>query len=112
MELGPPDFEGQRLKQHGTMAVLFLASWCPFCRQFRPTFEAAAKPSNTPWAWVDVSEDDSIFWETFGLDVVPTVVVFKNSEAVFRRDGERGRGLSQNVIRETIDCVKASKTEN
>jgi len=112
MELGPPDFEGQRLKQDGSVAVLFLASWCPFCRQFRPTFEAAARSSNTPWAWVDVSEDDSIFWDTFGLDVVPTVIVFKNGEAVFRRDGERGRGLSQNVIRETIDCVKASITEN
>ena len=112
MELGPPDFERQRLKQDGTVAVLFLASWCPFCRQFRPTFEAAAKSSNTPWAWVDVSEDDNIFWETFDLDVVPTVVVFKNGEVVFRRDGERGRGLSQNVIRETTDCVKASETEN
>jgi thioredoxin 1 len=111
MELGPPDFNGQKLRQGGTLAVVFLASWCPFCLRFQPAFEAAAKSSGTPWAWVDVSEDDSIFWDTFSLSVVPTVVVFRDGEPVFRRDGKRFRGLSQDVIRETIDYVKAS-TEN
>jgi len=108
MELGSADFNGQTLKRQGTMAVLFLASWCSFCTQFRQVFEAAAKSHNTPWAWVDVSDDDSIFWGRFNIDTVPTVVVFKDGKPIFRRDGERGRGLSKDAVNATIEQVRSS----
>jgi thioredoxin 1 len=110
MELGPGDFNGQTLKRQGTLAVLFLASWCPFCWQGRRAFEAAARTNNAPWASVDVSEDDSVFWDVFNLSIVPTVVVFRDGKVIFRRDGVRGRGLSQDAMREAMDHMKSSAT--
>lgn len=88
------------------MAVLFVASWCPFCRQFRPAFESEAKRSGVSWASADISDDDNVLWDTFDIEIVPTIVLFKDGKPVFRRDGVRGQGLSLGAIRETIDNVK------
>jgi thioredoxin-like negative regulator of GroEL len=106
LELGPSDFNGQELRGGETLAVLFLAAWCPFCTQFRPAFEAAAKASGLPWGSADLSDDDNVLWDSFKIDVVPTVVVFKHGKAVFRKDGVLGRGLSGEAIKEIIDQMK------
>jgi len=92
--------------------VLFLASWCPFCTRFLPAFESAAKVSGVPWARADVTEDESVFWDTFQIDVVPTVLVFKDGKPKFRKDGLRGRGLSEGDIKETISQAKSFEVEN
>jgi len=109
-ELKPDDFAGESLKNKGTLAVLFVASWCSFCRRFYPMFQAAAKKSGFPWASVDISDDDNPLWETFSIEVVPTVIIFKEGEAVFRKDGVFGRGLSEKAIEETMDRMKLLST--
>ena len=106
-ELSPADFDGEALRRDGALVVLFLASWCPFCRRFQPAFETAAKKSNVPWAVADVSDDDSILWDTFKIDTVPTVVVFKDGKAVLRRDGVRGQGLSESDVKEIMNKMKS-----
>jgi thioredoxin-like negative regulator of GroEL len=94
------------LKREGTLAVLFLAGWCPFCVRFQTTFGEAAKKSAVPWACADVSDDDNVLWDIFSIHTVPTVAVFRNGKVVFRIDGVRGRGLSQKDIEETIGKMK------
>ena len=111
-ELGPSDFNGQTLKRGGTLAAVFLASWCAFCRRFEPAFEAAAKVNGAQWARVDVSDYDNKLWEVFNIEVVPTIVLFKNGKAVWRKDGVLGRGLSEDVIKETIDKMGAVGAQN
>jgi thioredoxin-like negative regulator of GroEL len=106
MELEPSDFNGQELRRGETLAVLFLASWCPFCRQFLRAFETAAKASGVLWASADLSDDDNVLWDSFKIDVVPTVVVFKHGKTVFRKDGALGRGLSGDAIKEIIHRTK------
>lgn len=54
------------------------------------------------WADVDLSDMDDPLWETFDIKVVPTIIVFKEGQAVFRKDGILGRGLSQKALDETI----------
>jgi thioredoxin 1 len=105
-ELKASDFQGQTLKREGTLAVLFVATWCPFCVRFQPAFEEAAKEGKIFWALTDLSEDDNVLWDTFHIHTVPSIVVFKNGEAVYRKDGVRGRGLSQNDLKETIDKMR------
>jgi thioredoxin 1 len=105
-ELTSTDFIGQTLKREGTLAVVFLASWCPFCRQFQPAFETAAKISGTLWASVDLSDDDNKLWKVFNVEIVPTVILFKDGKPVWRRDGVPGRGLSGDVIKEAIGQMK------
>jgi thioredoxin-like negative regulator of GroEL len=106
MELKATDFSGQTLNRQGTVAAVFLASWCPFCRRFQPAFETAAKVSGTLWASVDVSDDHNELWNVFNIEIVPTVLVFKDGKLVWRRDGVLGRGLSEDVIKETIGQMK------
>ena len=106
-DLEPSDFDGQALKRPGTLAVLFQASWCGFCRRFQPVFEEAAKKSGISWSAADVSDDDNVLWDVFNIAVVPTVIVFRNGKPVFRSDGVRGRGLSQNAIDEIIHQMKS-----
>jgi len=106
MELEPSDFNGQELKREETLAVLFLASWCPFCMRFRPAFETAARATGVQWASADLSDDDNALWSSFKIDVVPTAVVFKHGKAVFRKDGVLGRGLSAEAIKEIINQTK------
>jgi thioredoxin 1 len=88
------------------MPVLFFASWCPFCREFYVTFEAAAKNRGISWSSADISDDNNPLWESFNIEVVPTLIIFKEGEAVFRRDGVRGRGLSEKAIDETFHQMK------
>jgi thioredoxin 1 len=95
------------LDHDGTLAVLFLASWCPFCRRFQPAFEAAANRSGISWDYADVSDDDNILWKTFNIEIVPTVIVFKNGKPTWRRDGLLGRGLPADAIKETIDQMQS-----
>jgi len=104
--LSASDFDGQTVRHDGTLAVIFLAPWCPFCRQFLPAFRAAAEGNSIHWATADLSDYDNALWNTFDIGVVPTVVVFKDGKQIFRIDGILGRGLSQKAIDDTVSRMK------
>ena len=86
-------FDGDRLARPGTWAVAFVADWCPFCRRFRPEFEALPGPVGFRRGWGDVTDLESPLWDSFHLEVVPTVVAFRDGAVVFRIDGVAGVGL-------------------
>lgn|GEM_PF-448091 len=109
-ELHSSDFEDGRLKSTDTIPVLFYAEWCPFCRIFYPEFDKALKGKRVQWAKVDISDDDNPLWEMFGISIVPTVVVFKDGQPVFRRDGVQGRGLPKTAIDETLQEIETNAT--
>jgi len=100
------DFEGQILKdQVDSIAVLFKAEWCPFCRAFIPIFETLQE-SGVPSGMVDLSEFDNPLWETFNIDIVPTVLLFKDGKIVQRYDGVPGEGLNAATVGEIISYLK------
>ncbi len=107
MKLETSNFNGNRLENPGIIPVLFFATWCPFCTRFYSQFESALKGKGVQWAEADISDDEDPLWETFDINVVPTIIVFKDGELVFRRDGTLGRGLSLKAIDETLDELKA-----
>ncbi|HYB84462.1 MAG TPA: thioredoxin family protein [archaeon] len=107
MELGTADFNGQTLKRARTLAAVFLASWCSFCMRFLPAFEAAAKAAGISWAIVDVSDYDNELWDAFNIEIVPSIVIFKDGKPAWRRDGIPGRGLSAEVISEAVGEMKS-----
>jgi|HubBroStandDraft_1064217.scaffolds.fasta_scaffold07693_5 thioredoxin 1 len=92
-KLGPGEFEGKRLKRRGTWVVAFSADWCPFCRSFLPEFEALRGSGPFEIAVGDLTDETSPLWDRFEVEVVPTLVAFREGEAIFRRDGRLGRGL-------------------
>jgi thiol-disulfide isomerase/thioredoxin len=92
--VGASEFGGGKFRRQGLWAVDFSADWCPFCRAFLPRFEGLAGTGAAHLAIGDVTDEESPLWEGFSLDVVPTVVVFRDGEPIFRKDARLGRGLS------------------
>ena len=37
----PEEFDSKVLKNNKKTVVLFYATWCPYCANFKPTFESA-----------------------------------------------------------------------
>ena len=93
--VGAEAFREKEFDRPGLWAVAFLADWCPFCRAFVPKFEALAGSGGAHLAIADLTSEESPLWERFAVDVVPTVIVFRNGREVLRRDGRLGRGLSE-----------------
>ncbi|HYA57019.1 MAG TPA: thioredoxin family protein [Thermoplasmata archaeon] len=99
--LTPRDFSEGHLRRPGTWVVAFLADWCPFCGAFRPSFESfASEPRGASFAVGDVTDEESPLWERFGIEVIPTVIVFRDGRPVFRRDGRPGEGLGAEDLSE------------
>ena len=102
------DFSQDRAHRSGLWAVAFLADWCPFCRSFRPEFEALEGRHPFSVARVDLTSEESLLWDTFRIEVVPTVALFRDGLLVWRRDGRRLRGLGTRDIAALVTASRAS----
>lgn len=80
-------------------AVLFHASWCPFCRSYKPTFdeESASLTGREP---IDALIDDESnpLWLKYNIEIVPTVIFFEDGKVVKRLDGKPGAGLRRGEL--------------
>jgi thioredoxin-like negative regulator of GroEL len=66
----------------GLVAVCFCADWCGYCQRFLPHFR------KVPGSWlVDVTDEEDPLWDSFRIDVVPTVIVFSGGVEVKRWSG-------------------------
>lgn len=72
---------------------MFTAQWCGFCQVFKPTFTAAFADQNIQLAQVDLSDWENPLWEIFDVQVVPTVMIFKDGKLVARKNARLGIGL-------------------
>jgi len=108
VKLGPSDFTGEHLNKRGTLAVLFAADWCPFCMRFVPIFNSTITEKGLSGALADLSDFENSLWEVFGIQVVPTVMVFKEGVLVYRKDGVLGRGLPDNAMNEVVPYLSAN----
>lgn len=106
MNLTVSAFDGQNLKDAGPIAVLFKAEWCPFCRGFTPIFQSLQK-AKVRSAAVDLSDLNNPLWETFSIDIVPTVLLFNSGKIIQRYDGLAGQGLNAVIIKEIIPKLKS-----
>ena len=98
-ELLPPEaFREGRLLRDGVWVVAFLADWCPFCRRFRPSFEALDGGSAFRTGIADLSDDRSALWDQFRIEVVPAIVVFSNGRPVDRQESDPGVGLPSHAL--------------
>ena len=106
METFTPDrFDGQVLRRPGRYAVVFTADWCPFCRSFLPEFSSLAGPGFDV-ARVDLTDLSNPLWEQFEVEVVPTVIVFREGRITLRVDGVAGVGLGPR----DVDRARAAAT--
>ena len=91
------------LETSDKIIVLFHATYCPYCRGFKPEFEKAASASDLNFGCVDVTDNDSPYWDKYGIRIVPTVIVFSKGDIVTRADGKAHVGLDVSQLEDLID---------
>jgi len=102
-------FRAEVERSDGRTVVMFTTSWCPFCRRFKPKFDACASESpDLRLAMVYIDEYENPLWDEHRVDVVPTLVVFDGGREVFRRDGVLGAGLGDSDLRAVCDYARSA----
>ncbi len=90
----PEEFDAKVLSGNKKTLVLFYASWCPYCANFKPTFESSKTDAiNKMGALVD--EDENPLWDRFNIQAVPTMIAFENGKIIARRDAKKHVGLTK-----------------
>lgn len=82
-----------RLLRDGGWVVAFLADGCPSCRRFRPRFESWDGGDSFRSAVGDVTYEESPLSDDLGIEVVPTIIVFRDGRPLLRRESDPEIGL-------------------
>ena len=76
--------------KEGVVLVDFFATWCGPCKMLSPVLEELSNESNAKIIKVDVDEAGSLAAQ-FGIQAVPTLILFKNGERVDTRMGYQNK---------------------
>ncbi len=99
-------FRAQVLEPGEPTVTLFWATWCPFCRRFKPEFDKLA--ATWPWRFASVYLDDESnpLWDEYAVEVVPTLALFRGGKLVDRQDGILGYGIDRKATADFVARVK------
>ena len=89
----PEEFDSKVLNYNKKTLVLFYADWCPYCANFKPTFEEINTTIQKKAALVNA--DENPLWDRFNIQAVPTMIAFENGNILTRRDAKKGIGLTR-----------------
>ena len=90
----PEEFDSKILNAGKKTLVLFYADWCPYCTNFKPTFEEISSESTQKKAAL-VNEDENPLWDRFNIQAVPTMIAFLDGKIIARRDAKKHVGLTR-----------------
>jgi thioredoxin 1 len=85
--------------------ALFYATWCPFSLKFLPLFEKHAEAKGRACVRLTIDDKASLF-DRYNVEVMPTVIFFKNGKVAKRLDSPPGVGLNEKQL---IDLLKSCK---
>jgi len=88
------EFDSKVLKLDKKTVVLFYATWCPYCSNFKPTFEDAKIENANKFGSI-IDEDENPLWDRFNIQAVPTILVFQNGKIISRKDAKKHVGLTK-----------------
>jgi thioredoxin-like negative regulator of GroEL len=101
------NFDSDRLLNHkNKTVVIFSADWCPYCVSFFNNWSEYGRADDVCIA--DITDVESELWDSFDIEVVPTMVVFENGVLVKRWDGQLQRGLTIDQIQSVNDYLADS----
>ncbi|GAA3649189.1 thioredoxin [Asaccharospora irregularis] len=78
----------EEINKEGVIVVDFFASWCGPCKMLAPVFEDLSNEMGDNANFFKVDIDQSLeLARTYGINTVPTMLVFKNGEVVDKMVG-------------------------
>lgn len=81
-ELDATEFDASALAGPDPVVVVFWATWCGYCKRVMPKARELGQ-DGARVVTVDLSDESSPLWDALGIQLVPTVMVW--------RDGRPGR---------------------
>lgn len=92
------NFEAEVIKSNVPVLVDFWASWCGPCRMLSPIVdEIAEERTDIKVGKVNVDEQEELAMR-FGIMSIPTLIVFKNGEAVRKTMGVQPKAAILGLI--------------
>ena len=83
--------EFDSLVKEGLVLVDFFATWCGPCKMLSPVLEEVANENpNLTVLKIDVDEVGELA-ANFGIQAIPTLILFKNGEEVAKRMGYQNK---------------------
>jgi thioredoxin 1 len=80
------DYKEAESSEHEIL-ILFYARWCGYCRAFKPEFSETGRKSKGSFGLIDISSEDDPAWEDLEIDVVPTLLLFREGGIFDRKSG-------------------------
>lgn len=82
----------------------FWATWCAPCKEFAKTFErVAAKYPNVLFAKINIEEESELA-ETFNIQSIPHLMVFKQGIAIYSEAGSMPESTLDELVQQALDA--------
>jgi len=105
---GEQEFAGRVLRADKPVLVDFFATWCVYCKKLAPTIGELAGEYEGRAGFVEVDVDRSPpLAKTYGVEGLPTVLVFGGGKVVKRLEGLREAGEYRAAIDSAIAAPSA-----
>ena len=106
--LSKSEFYEARKNSKSPRIFVFVASWCGFCRRFVELVRNFESRYDGEVQLVDTDSEGETLWEEYSIGTVPTLVVIKDSEVIFRKDGRPMAGLAKGDLERAVSEALAA----
>jgi thioredoxin 1 len=100
-EFTDSNFQAEVLDSAEPVLVDFWAPWCAPCRQIAPMIDQLATEilGAVMVGMVNIDENDQVARQ-YGIDAIPTLLIFKNGQPIQRVQGARPKSALQTMLDE------------
>ena len=101
-------FENDVLHADKPVLVDFWAQWCPYCRRVAPAFDKVGEQYADALIAGKINYDEEPqLIQRFGIDTIPTLLLFKNGEVIGSIVAPRLQGGHRDIYPGNAGAVRA-----